>query len=260
MGEEGVHGVADEVDRRLVSRADDEEERVDEFVLGEARAFLVPCCDQSTRQIVSGLLPLGLDEPGQQGVDLLPGGEGLFGCDGGVHDLTDQPRRVRPALGGNPEELADDLHGQGVCVGRPEVHRAFGGPLRHRVEEAGTDLLDAGGQRVGAALGEGRGDEFAQTPVVGTVGGEHVGHTHPGVDPGLPELPLDPGGPVLVGVLGHPVVGEQLLEHLVPGRRPGRDSAGQFDPRGGALGAEGVRLPVDVAPCGVDHDGVLSHG
>lgn len=65
---------------------------------------------------------------------------------------------------------------------------------------------------------------------------------------------------MLVGVLGDPVVGEQLLEDLVAGRGPGPDPAGQFDPRGGALGTECVRLSVDVAACGVDRDGLLSHG
>lgn len=64
---------------------------------------------------------------------------------------------------------------------------------------------------------------------------------------------------MLVGILGHPVVGEELPEGLVPGGRPGPYAARQFDEGRGAAAAQQIRLAVEVGARGVDDVGLVRH-
>lgn len=64
---------------------------------------------------------------------------------------------------------------------------------------------------------------------------------------------------MLVGVLGHAVVGEELLEDRVPGRGPGAYAAREFHECRTAVRAQQIGLRVEAAARGVDDVGGVCH-
>ncbi|WP_238581032.1 hypothetical protein [Streptomonospora alba] len=76
------------------------------------------------------------------------------------------------------EQVPEDLLGQRVGEGGLHIHRPCGeGELLHQLlgppPDRGTQSRDPAGR-------EGLGDQSAQAPVVGAVGGEHVVQPHHG--------------------------------------------------------------------------------
>jgi hypothetical protein len=209
VGEQGVDGVGDEVDRRLVARDQQDEGHAAQLLRGEPVAVLSGGADQVAQQVVAGArAALVLDEFGEvlgearEGVVLALGarrGDRLRG------DLAE----LRAVHLGHAEQFADDGDGQRVGEGVHEV----GAPLReHRVEQFVGDLLDPRAQFLHPAHRERACDQAPQAGVLGRVGDQQI----------LPDqILVEEGHPDPAAVLGESGVGERRAGLLVPDDEPG---------------------------------------
>ncbi len=237
--------------------ADQQQQAVQEFAFGEAGAgLLVVGVDECGGDVLAGVAALGLDQAGELHVDGLAVADGLLGRGGGVEEPADaRAERVVQFLG-DAEQGVD--HHQRQHPGEL-LAQVDGAALRQggeAVEEFGGDPLDLGGEGADPAGGERGADQPAQAAVFGSVGGERAADVGPHPQrPVLGDLPVDVGGPVLVGVLGDAGVGEQALDQGGVGDGPGGDAAGQFDPGGGSEGAQGGGLAGQVGSGGVESVG-----
>ncbi len=228
MGEQGVHGVADQVDRGLVPGRDQQQQGVAQLGLAE-RVAAVTDVDQLGGQVVALVLALVGDQRGQHRGDLRGRGLRLLRGGGGVHDGLHDLGHLLPHVRGNAEQLADHPHRQRVGVEGAQVDGLTGRLRGHRVQQLGDDLLDDRLHGLAATRGEAGCDQLAQPAVLVAVRAQHVGHADPGEDPGparrderlvqLAPVPL---------VLAHPWIEDELLEQVVPGDRPGGDASGEL--------------------------------
>ncbi len=248
VGEEAVHGVVDEVDGRLETRGEQQDQVVHQLLFAEA-AF-VAGGDEGRRQVVGRVLALVLEERGERAVQLDPVGLGVLQGDRRVEEAVDDAVEgpARTVLAGRyAEEFAHHLVRHRRRERRPQVDDfALRDPLQ-LVQRPVDDLLDAREQRIDAPLGEGGGHRLAQPAVVGAVGGDHVAHRDPDRErPGAGDVPVDPGRPVLEGVLARFGAGQEPLVQLQAVDPPRSNAAGEFHFDGRALGPDPGYLAVEV--------------
>ena len=142
VGEQRVHGVADEVHRRLVAGADHEDQRPHQLGLGEPFLALGPRLQQGAGQVVTGVLGLGRGQVGQERLHLAVEADGLLGSGARVEDRVHHPVQDVAVLGGHPEQFGDDGDGQRQSQRLLQVHR-LGPGRRDLVQQLGGDLPDS---------------------------------------------------------------------------------------------------------------------
>ncbi len=208
VGEQGTDGSADQVDRRLVARDQQDEGHAAQFARGEPVAVLGGGAHEITQQVAGrARAPLVLDQLGEvrgkpcEGVVL---GLRAARC----HRLRGHAAELRAVQLGHAQQLADHRDRQRVREG---VHQVGPAARQHRVEQFVGDLLDPRLQFLHAARGEGARDQRAQPGVLGRVGDQQVLADEPFVE----ELQADPGG-----VLGQARVAERRAGLLVADDEP----------------------------------------
>src|SRR5690606_34655090 len=151
-----LHAVAEGVDRRLVTRIEEEDAGGDQFVGGEPLALHLGR-DEVGDEVVGGARAAFVHVAAQEG------DEGFRGRDGGLlgraaaAGLVHPDHRVRPgekvraAFLGHAEEPGNDDHRQALGEGRQQVERA----LRKGVDQVMREGRDLGRQRGDPARGEG---------------------------------------------------------------------------------------------------------
>ncbi len=252
-GQHLVNGLVDEVDGGLVAGSDHQQQGVDEFVLAETIIGVAVADEQAGH-----VLPrLGATARYQRGQEADQFGEGSLRVTlrSGGEDLVDTHPQPWLEVGGHAHQGGDhpQRHLCGVVLAQVD-HRPVG-PGGEIVEQPADDHPDLRAQGGDTAGGERRADEFAQTLMVFAIGGEHVAHRHPRDQrPVRGHLTGAECGPMLVGVLGYPPIGEQVLAHIGVGDRPRVDIAGQHRPDQRPSVTQGDGLAGDVGAGDIQYD------
>ncbi len=168
VGQQGVHAVAQHVDRGLVPRHQEEHGRGDDLVPGQLTAREV------AEQVVARPSPPLVREGAQVLGELLRRLLGRAACAVGkavlvhLHDRVAPGHERGPVVSGHTEQLGD--HGDRQRLGQvvEQVGLAVGGDaLGERADHRPGQPLDGGTQPFHVAAGEGGGDQPAQPGVRG---------------------------------------------------------------------------------------------
>ncbi len=238
MGQQRGDARADEVDRGDVAGDQQQEHHGDQLVLAQP-LFRIAGGDETAEQVVAGVRPFGVDEPGHIGAHVLP----RLVHHGGIRWFRSPPEHlVGPVLEvaalvhRDPEQFADhrdrererEVRNQVGVAGRDDC-----------VQQTVGDGLDSWPHPRHAAGGERLGDQAAQTGVVGRVAAEHVAQHRVAFRFG--QLPQDPAVRGIAYVAAEAGVGQGRESVLVARDEPGVQAARDDDAAHGAVLAQ---LPV----------------